>query len=71
MKSPTEKLATVFWTHTIKKQYTVCEDCDGAGEIEYLSTQWQSRAAGEPYLEWGECETCHGHGHIETDLTED
>jgi DnaJ-class molecular chaperone len=71
MKSPTEKLAKVFWTHTIRKEYILCEDCNGAGAIEYQSTQWQSRAAGEPYLEWGECEACHGHGHIETDLTQE
>jgi hypothetical protein len=56
MKFPTEK---------------VCEDCNGAGEIEYQSTQWQSRARGEPYLEWGECEECGGAGTIETDLTEE
>ena len=71
MKSPTEKLATVFWTHTISKHYTFCEDCNGTGEIEYQSTQWQSRAAGEPYLEWGICEECQGTGTIETDLTQE
>lgn len=67
MTSPTEKKSSVFWTHTISKLYTICEECDGVGEIEYLSTQWQSRAAGEPYLEWGKCEVCDGMGTIETD----
>ena len=59
MKSPT------------RESITICEDCNGAGEIEYQSTQWQSRQRGEPYLEWGICEECQGTGTIETDLTQE